>query len=57
MSEEIEFKVKIVCEDKETILDVSYLLKTVLEEVLGEIFDHIGVEETERNKFQVSIGM
>ena len=57
MSEEIEFKVRIVCEDQETILDVSYLLKTVLEEVLGEIFDHVGVEETERNKFQVSIGM
>ena len=57
MSEEIEFKVRIVCEDKETILDVSYLLNIVLEEVLGEIFDHVGVEETEINKFQVSIGM
>ena len=56
MANEIKFTIRVVFKNKETNLDVSYSIDIKLEDILDEVFDHVGLEEDQRSELEVITG-
>ena len=56
MAQIIDFVIEITYENKSTTVEVDYQVDMKLENVLEEIYDHVGVKQNERDDMEVTIG-
>ena len=56
MAQIIDFVIEITYQNKITTLEVDYPVDIKLENVLEEIYDHVGVKQNEKDELEVTIG-
>ena len=57
MTELIDFVIKITYENELNAIDVEYSIDTKFNDILDEIYEHVGVKEFEKEEMVVMIGM